>query len=401
MSKQLFITHHDATKTTVALFENGRLVDFLLETEGHRSKVGNIYRGKVRRVVPEMQAIFVDIGLSESGFLAARDAGNAANQNETDLKAIFREGQTVWVQVSKDSLQSIDGLETKGVRLSTELSIETAHIVYLPNNHSVRLSKQIEDEQQRKRYKEALENVIADKKIIGGFIVRSLLSEVANAGDQSWLNDAETLSSKWQVIKQAMQESKKIGLVHQSPNLIYRLIHYAKTEQVNCVFGESSLKYFFETKEPSFEKFFKELTENELASKLSGYHFNEQLKQALEPLVKLPNGGSIVIEKTEALTAIDVNMGSAIQNHVSILSLNLAAAQTIAQQLRLRNLSGMIIIDFINMSTKKENDTLLKKIRQLMGEDSVRIQVYGYTRLGLIELSRERISLSLSSMLTT
>ena len=393
MTKQLFITRLDEVKTSAVLFDGDRLVSYFAETALNSSRVGNIYRGKVRRVVPMMQAVFVDIGLSEPGFLAARDAGKAANSNDVDLNDIFREGQVVWVQVTKDAVQSIKGLESKGVRLTTELSIDTSNLVYFPNNHAIHLSKKIQNNKQRQQLKQVLQNVVTEQHITGGFIVRSNVIVVEN---DSWVEDAKTLWSDWQDIKHAMRNAKKVGLAHQSSTLSSRLLKIVATEKVENVVGVASAQSIFKEKVDDF----KTLTESEITKELNTLNFEEKLNQALVPLVELPKGGSIVIEETEALTAIDVNMGSAAENHLNALELNLMAAKVIAQQLRLRNISGMIIVDFINMATKVEQDSLLQKTRQLLSEDDVRVHVYGYTRLGLIELSRERIYPSLKNMVS-
>ncbi len=393
MSKQLFITRHDDIKTSAALFDDNRLVNYFVETPANSSQVGNIYRGKVRRVVPLMQAIFVDIGLSELGFLATRDAGKVANEANADLNAIFREGQIIWVQVSKDAVESIDGLESKGVRLTTELNIDTPSLVYFPNNHAIRLSRQIQGDERREQLKKSLQTLVIEQQMTGGFIIRSSVNDIA---DNSWLDAAGDLWSRWQEIKQSMRQSKKVGLAYQSSNLMSRLAQLIVIEKIESVAGVSSAQQFFQESAITFMA----LDVSRLTAELSNLDFEKQLNQAMHPLVELPKGGSIVIEKTEALTAIDVNMGSAVQHQMSVLELNLIAAKVIFEQLRLRNISGMIIVDFINMATKKEKDRLLQEIHQLVSEDNVRVDVYGYTGLGLIELSRERIYPSLSNMVS-
>lgn len=392
---QLVVIEHSEHKTEAAIFEGSVLTEYFIETPQTRSEVGNICRGKIRRVVPAMQAVFVDIGLAESGLLSARDIATTDAKKKVDLNEIFHEGQTVWVQVHKDAHQNQLSINDKGVRLKTELSIETGHLVYLPDGSGVSISKQIIEPFKRELLAQQVEQMVRELSIEGGFIIRSIVGSIK--GDE-WLRDVETLSRQWSLIKEKKLLTTKVGMVHMASSLLGRLSSLLNTigEPTYEVIGVDSAKSHLADKGVSFKPFNSE----ELESYLDELAFEQQVQQAMNRLVELPQGGSIVIDNTEALTAIDVNMGSSIEKGLSTLHVNLHAAKMIAVQLKLRNLSGMIVIDFIRMNRKKDRDTLLQSVKDLMTADNVQVKVLGYTRLGLLEMTRERKYFSLKEQLS-
>ena len=395
MSKSLIIKQDKPEHIQAALLEDGELLEYHYETPNNRSRVGDIYRGKVRKVAPNMQAIFVDIGLDEPGLLAVRDAGSAAKKANVDLSSLFKEGQIVWVQAIKDGAVSYQGVTKKGLRLTTNLHLETAYIIYFPNNHHVNVSKKIVGYALRQSLKDELTQEIDRHGIQGGFIVRSLVAQIAKKSQRQWLSKVQPLYEQWQSIKVKMREAKKVGLIHQAPAIDVRLKRRCFLESIGKVSFSSELQESFI--DSSIES---ELVNVQQIHKLwQENNVDEQLGVAMHSIVELVQGGSIVIEQTEALIAIDVNMGSAVHSGLSALQVNLHAASMIVRQLRLRNLSGIIIVDFINMDGKSERKILLDALRNACEQGDGLIQVLSYTKLGLIEMTRERTSLSLHQML--
>ena len=241
---------------------------------------------------------------------------------------------------------------------------------------------------------------ISEQNIEGGFIIRSnvndfvqSLDDIHDNGSQNkyfqneqWLNDIEILWDRWQEIKTSKKQATKVGLIYQSSNLVERLRSQCLQKKIQKVSGLAGSTALFE----QFDLNVTVLSEDQLNQKLTNLKIDDQLQQALEPVVILPDGGSIVIEETEALTVIDVNMGAAIKHGQTALQVNMNSTTMIAQQIILRNIAGMIVIDFIRMQRKKDREMLLQHINELMAADNIKVTVYGYTRLGLFEISRER-----------
>lgn len=391
--KRLFVIDHNQEATCGALFVGEKLVQYFLETSTNRSLVGNIYCGKVRKIAAKMQAVFIDIGLKEMALLSVRDIVNHGSKNVQDLLATFFEGQKVWVQVSKDAPQTGKKLSRKGVRVTTELSLETEYLVFFPNNSQLSVSKKIADSKCRQALINDIKERVAEHAVIGGFIIRSLVREVQ--GD-SWLEDVNILWQQWQTVKSFQQQTTKVGMVYQAPSLIDQLSMLSKQESIRILQGIESAATHFGNVEVDFQI----ATEQELQNELQGLGLDNQLDIALSTVVEIPQGGSIVFDNTEALTVVDVNMSSAIKANLSAFDVNMNAAKLICEQLLLRNIGGMIIIDFIRMHRANERKKILELMQQLMEEDCVKAHVFGFTRLGLFELSRERINLSLHELLT-
>ena len=391
--KKLFVIEHNEKVTRAALFAGEKLVQYFQETPEKRSLVGNIYLGKVRRVVPNMQAIFVDIGLQEIALLAARDVMPKIQKNSEEALADFFEGQKVWVQVRKDALPTKAGLNTKGARVTTELSLETNNLVFFPNSSHISVSKKVVDNKQRQILKSALKHYVDANAISGGFIIRTVVDEF---NDDVWLQDALVVWQQWQQVKQAQQKATKVGLVSSSSNLIDQLVSVANKENVHSLQGVASAAMYFDSSKASYAVCANEKIQNQLTS----LNFTDQLSTAVAAVVKIPSGGSITFDATEALTVIDVNMGNAVNTGGDIYEVNLNAAELIVDQLLLRNIGGMVIIDFIRMPNNKQRNQLVNLMQNLLETDSVKTQVYGFTRLGLFELTRERVGLSLNELMS-
>lgn len=418
MSVELLI-HANPEQSAVALIDDGRLLELQIETERNRSLVGNIYRGRIRRVVPQMHAVFVDIGLPEAGLLRLNDAGKAANKTGSKIEQLFKEGQIIWVQCTKDALLSDAGLPDKGICLTTQLSLSSPSLIYFPNGHRITASKKLGNVDQRQTYIDQLQTSLAmlqknqlEKKQkqstldVGGFIIRT---NAQNLIEGQLLACAQKMTIDWQNVKESMRSAKHIGLVYQAPNLLERMIAELSSIVVKSL-------YLNQASHDTLDKVQKALiTSSETSIKIESIniaesdlfkHFGlyEQIQAALLPKVDLTCGGSIVIEQTEALVSIDVNMGSAVQAGLTAKQVNLQAVQIIAEQIRLRNLSGIIIIDFISSHSPQapqDNKELLSTLAFHFSSDSVRTDVHGMTILGLAEVSRERVRTSLSRQLVT
>jgi len=382
--KQLFILEHNEQAIRAALFSGERLVQYFQQTPEKRSLVGNIYLGKVRRVVPKMQAVFVDIGLKETALLSARDIQTKVQKNLQDVLTGFFEGQKIWVQVCKDALPTKAGLNNKGARVTTELSLETNNLVFLPDSSKITVSKKITDSRQRQILKSSLKYFVDSNEIVGGFIIRTTVNE---AKDDGWLQDAAKLWEQWQQIKQAQQKATKVSLVYQSPSLVQQLVNIANQENVHSINGAASTETYFDSLEGNYVVH----SAAEIQQQLKTLNFTDQLNTALAAVVEMPSGGSITFDVTEALTVVDVNMGSAVNTGGDSYEVNVNAAKLIVEQLVLRNIGGMVIIDFIRMTKKKERDQIVDLMHSLFADGYVRTNVYGFTRLGLFEISRERV----------
>ena len=391
--KKLFVIKHDEQATQAALFAGNKLIQYFIETENKRSLIGNIYLGKVRRVVPNMQAVFVDIGLQETALLAARDVVPKTQQHSEEALADFFEGQKVWVQVRKDALPTKAGLNTKGVRVTTELSLETNNLVFFPNSSHISVSKKVVDNKQRQILKSALKHYVDANAITGGFIIRTVVDEF---NDDVWLQDALVVWQQWQQVKQAQQKATKVGLVSSSSNLIDQLVSVANKENVHSLQGVASAAMYFDSSKVSYDV----CADEKLQNQLTDLNLTNQLNKALAAVVEIPSGGSISFDATEALTVIDVNMGSAVNAGGDAYEINVNAAKLIAGQLLLRNIGGMVIIDFIRMANKKQRNQVVNLMQDLLETDSMKTHIYGFTRLGLFELTRERVGLCLNELMS-
>jgi len=369
--KQLFILEHNEQAIRAALFSGERLVQYFQQTPEKRSLVGNIYLGKVRRVVPKMQAVFVDIGLKETALLSARDIQTKVQKNLQDVLTGFYEGQKIWVQVCKDVLPTKAGLNNKGARVTTELSLETNNLVFLPDSSKITVSKKITDSRH---------------------IIRTTVNE---AKDDDWLQDAAKLWEQWRQIQQAQLKATKVGLVYQSFGLVGDLVNIAKQENIQSVQGVEHVERYFDGANINYVA----SSDEEIQKQLKTLKFENQLNVALAAVVEIPTGGSITFDTTEALTVIDVNMGSAVNTGGNAYEVNINAAELIAQQLLLRKISGIVIIDFIRLSNKKERNRIVELMQNLFINDFVETNIYGFTRLGLFEISRERVTLDLHELL--
>lgn len=386
-------------ETAVAVLEDQRLMEIYLEKEENYHLAGNIYRGKVVNVLPGMQAAFVDIGLEKNAFLYVEDAHpNKILRGEDEsivkmpqISDLLKVGQTVTVQVLKEPLG------TKGARVTSNITLPGRFLVLMPTLNYVAISRRIEDETERVRLKNIVQKFLPEGV---GVIIRTV---AANASGEELEEDFHYLMSVWEMVK----EKSKIpppALVHQDLGLFERILRDVLTEDVTKLVVNSKEAFYkiMEFAEAVAPYLKGKVAFKETTDLFSEYNIPSQIEQALRRKVWLDCGGYLVIDEVEALTVIDVNTGKYIGStnlEETILKTNLEAAVEIARQLRLRNIGGIIIIDFIDMEKPAHQQQVLDVLERELKKDKVKTNVLGITQLGLVQLTRKKVSRSLSRIL--
>ncbi|WP_096085263.1 ribonuclease G [Agaribacterium haliotis] len=394
------------TETRDALIENGVLQEVYIERTHSKGYVGNIYKGKVIRVLPGMQAAFVDIGQERAGFihvadLAPRDdKGLETRLNEhSDIRSYLREGQELVVQVIKDPIS------TKGARLTTHLSVSARYLVYMPYTEHIGVSARIEDENERERLKTAVQQLASEfdeQYKVGGFIVRTAAEGVEA---EEFRADVPFVFRVWADIEQKIKAAKAPAVVYEDLPLYMRTIRDLMRPNIEKVRIDSREAY---QRMQSFAKHYAP----EIGSKLEHYpgerpifdlySVEDELSKALEVKVSLKSGGYLLIEQTEAMSTIDVNTGAFVGHRnleETIFKTNLEAAAAIARQLRLRNIGGIVILDFIDMVDAEHQRQVLRTLEKNLERDRVKTSITGVSELGLVEMTRKRTRESLTQML--
>ena len=397
MNEQILI-NVTPQETRVAVTEQGAVQELHIERDSSRGLVGNIYLGRVCRVLPGMQSAFVEIGLARAAFLHVADIWMAKSGNGGELRPIekiLNEGQTLLIQVVKDPIGS------KGARLSTQVSIAGRLLVYLPQDPHIGISQRIEDEVEREHLREKVQSLIPPGET-GGFIVRT----VAEAASDAELNaDVEYLVTLWKQIQLAAQSAAPQELLYQDLSLATRVLRDLVTDSTERIIVDSR-ETFGKVQEfaqrytrpalPILEHYTGERPLFDL------FGVEDEIERALARRVDLKSGGYVIIDQTEALTTIDVNTGGFVSGRSfddTIFKTNLEAAQSIARQLRLRNLGGIIIVDFIDMDSLEHRDAVLAEFRKALARDRTRVTVNGFSQLGLVEMTRKRTRESLAHVL--
>ncbi len=399
MSGELLI-NVTPSETRVALVENGVLQEVFIERADKRGIVGNVYKGKIVRILPGMQAAFVDIGLERAAFLHAADIIQSQD-NETNIRPIntlLHDSQTVIVQVVKDPLGS------KGARLTMNLTLPARYLVYLPNSQHIGISQKIENEDTRNRLRDIVAAAVSDNTDSSedGFIIRTA-SETSTEKDL--LNDIRYLKRAWLSVQEKIDIVEAPGIIHEDLNLTIRSIRDIASETIEKIRIDSNETYL---KARTFsEEFMPEIVEN--IEYYPGerpifdlYSVEDEIQKALEQKVMLKSGGHMVIDQTEAMTTIDVNTGAYVGRRnleETIFKTNLEATQSIARQLRLRNLGGIIIIDFIDMAEADHQRQVLRAFEKALAKDRTKNHITEISSLGLVELTRKRTQESLERVL--
>ena len=397
-------------ETRVALIEQGVLKELMLERHRSRGHVGNIFQGKVLRVMPGMEAAFVDIGLELAGFIHASDISELDAQGlevrrdkPARIGELLREGQFLTVQVIKD------GIAGKGARLSNYLTLAARHLVLLPRSLHVGVSQRITDQKERGRLQALLRDSLieSDWKESRGFIVRTV---AAGATQSEFVEDLGHLHRLWAKLKSRLQRPNEVRCVYSEEPIYVRSMRdlfdlHVTRILVDDVEAFDRLNTFLSDYIPEATMLLKRVDQQPSLFELNGGNgvsIEQQIADALEKKVRLPNGGDIVIEQTESMVTVDVNTGSFVgarDQESTILETNLEAAVAIATQLRLRNLGGIIVIDFIDMHSEEHRIQVRQALVDVLARDGAHSAVGGFSQFGLLEMTRKRVRESLQRVL--
>ena len=406
MPQQDILVNWTSHETRVAVIENGAVQELHLERALERGLVGNVYQGKVARVLPGMQSAFIDIGLERAAFLHVADLhgngnGNGRAENAPTPIPIERqvfEGQTLTVQVVKDPIG------TKGARLSTQISVAGRLLVHLPQDNHIGISQKIGSAELREQLRAKITAMVGtpEQGGGGGFIVRTNAEE---ATDEELADDIAYLRKTWGQIRERAFASPPGTLLHQDLTLAERVLRDLTGDETATIRIDSKLQFehlraFGATYTPGAVGKLAHYTGERPIFDL--YNIDEEIRRALARRVDLKSGGYLIIDQTEALTTVDVNTGGFVGARNfddTIFKTNLEAAGAIARQLRLRNLGGIVIADFIDMTREDHQAAVLAEFRKQLARDRVRTTVSGFTQLGLVEMTRKRTRESLAHML--
>ena len=402
------IVSEDEYEVRAAILENESCVEIFNERKSEERSLGNIYKGRVGSVLPGMQAAFIDIGSSKNGFLHVSDLqahvneygeiernidGNGrAARNRTPIESILKKGQEILVQIDKEPIG------TKGPRVTGYITIPGRHLVFAPTSSTLGISRRINSEKERSRLQKTVSKHMPKT---GGIIVRTAC---AGCEDSQFVPEIKFLIKTWETVVSKSERKKAPALVYEDLGLVFRVIRDIFTDDINrfivegAALHESVLKYveeslpslrekivFYEDEIPAFEKF----------------GIEQEVKKATSRRIWLKSGGYLVIDETEALVAIDVNTGKFVgseSHEETIYQNNLEAAVEIARQIRLRDLGGIIVLDFIDMENPSNRKRVLQTLEKEIRKDRARTNILQFTELGIIEMTRQRQKESLSAM---
>ncbi|NLC11182.1 MAG: Rne/Rng family ribonuclease [Firmicutes bacterium] len=392
------IVNCNSRETRVALLEDNSLVEIYMERPVQESLVGNIYKGKVANVLPGMQAAFVDIDQERNAFLFVddlRDSGDEEAHAGTrpSIRKLLHPGEEIMVQVIKE------GFGNKGPRLTCNITLPGRYLVLMPGTNYVGVSRRIEDQDERERLKKIVEKIRPNQV---GVIVRT----AAEGSDQEHLEqDINFLVQLWDKITQAFKEKRAPALLHQDLALIYRIVRDLFTDNVSQFIIDDYYEYkkvleILDFLSPSLKK--RVFNYRNSQPIFERFGIEKEIEESLDRIIRLSCGGYLVFDKTEALTVIDVNTGKYIGRHNledTILKTNLEAAAEIARQIRLRDIGGIIIVDFIDMNNPQHKEYVLETIKEHLKRDRTRAHVLGLTSLGLVEIARKKVRRGLEAVL--
>ncbi len=387
-------------ETKVAVLEEQELVELFVEREDDKRITGNVYLGRVVNVLPGMQAAFVDIGLDKNAFLYVKDAlpEEVARDKKLDLKFIsisdvVKSGEEIAVQVTKEPFGN------KGARVTTHVSIPGRHMVLLAATEYIGVSKKITDEGDRIRLRQLAKKYKPKGR---GLILRTASKDV---DEEDFKNDMMYLASSIEEIEREKKLGRAPKIIYSELDLLKRIVRDIFTEDIDRVWVNDkvsfeSVKELVKLLLPSIKDKVELFKEDEEI--FNHFKINPMIDKALKKKVELKSGGYIVIDETEALTSIDINTGKyvgALHLRDTVLSTNLEATVEIARQLRLRNIGGIVVIDFIDMKTKKDEQSVIDALSIELKKDKTQTEVYSMTKLGLLEMTRKKVGSRLSEKL--
>ena len=385
--ERVMLVHADPRGTQIAVLEDGIIVEHYVTRDSDRSIVGNIYMGRVQNVLPGMEASFVDIGAERNGVLYAREVGIPSEEGDEipRIETVLRSGQPILVQATKDPMRA------KGARLTALVSIAGRHLVLVPNARSLGVSRRLSDP-ERVRLRDIVQDLRPTEH---GLIVRTAAEGVSKPDLE---RDLARVLATWEEIEARAETAKPPALLYEEPELELRVIRDLFNRDVaRCVVDdqhiESTLRSYVRMASPDLDHRL-ELYTGPLPI-FEEYRVLEQIRKSLDRRVWLPSGGHIVIDRTEAMTVIDVNTGKFVGKSTlekTVLKTNKEAAVEVARQLRLRDIGGIIVIDFIDMEEAENRDELIRVFRSELDSDRSRTQVFDISPLGLVQMTRKNVS---------
>ncbi len=398
MSDELLI-NVTPQETRVATIENGMLQEVIIERASRRGLVGNIYKGKICRVLPGMQAAFLDIGLERTAFLHLSDIVTVdekkSEEQEITISDVLKDGQDILVQVVKDPMGS------KGARLTTHITIPARYLVYMPNSSHIGVSQKLEDEAERERLKALIKSFLSEFSG-GGYIVRTVAEGIS---EKAIYADMVFLHKLWHSIQENSKTVSSGSLVYEDLPLAMKVMRDIADSNIDAIRIDSKETYskvikfankFIPELAPGIEYYPGERPIFDL------YGVEDEIQRALQSKIKLKSGGYLIIDQTEAMTTVDINTGGYVGNRnleETIFKTNLEATQSIVRQLRLRNLGGIIIIDFIDMKDAEHRRQVLRAFEKALEKDHAKTCITEVSNLGLVEMTRKRTRESLEHIL--
>jgi ribonuclease G len=390
--KKEIVVNRTLEETKVAVLEDGRLFDLFIERRESEKILNNIYKGRVQNIVPALNSAFVDLGFGKSAYMGASDI--IAQKHEKNIEKMIKAGQDVMVQVYKEPIS------TKGPKVTMDISLPGRLIVYMPFSNNIGVSKNIESKEEHDRLRSIVSEI--KKDIAGGVIIRT---EAEDAEEEEIKKEVKYLARLWASIVSRFEKAPSMSMIHKDLGVVFQTVRDYFSEDVALMHIDSQkelkdVSEFVKIISPEFLD--RIVLYDGRQSIFKAYGIEEEIARLRSNKARLKSGGYLIIQEAESLCAIDVNSGKftskTSQEDTAALT-NLEAAQEIARQLRLRNIGGIIVIDFIDMKKPANRQKVLDKLRMAAKGDKAKIKIWPITRLGLIEMTRERKRESLFSLL--
>ncbi len=389
--KKQILANSTPDETRVAIIENDQLAEYFIDRHigGADKVVGNIYQGKVENVLPGISSAFVDVGQEKNAYLYISDV--LSPNNERDISKILKKGAPILVQVAKEAIG------TKGMKVTMDISLPGRYLILMPLSEHVGVSRQVEEHEERERLRKLVESLNPP----GGVIVRT---EAEGVDERALRREMKYLTRLWETIKKRQEKVQK-GLIHKELGLTFQVVRDILSEDVEAFLLDNRQE--FDDVKGFVEMLAPELTDRVRLYEgrtpiLTSFNVDSELEKLRSSRIDLPSGGYLVLQEAESLCAIDVNTGKFTgrnSQEETVTATNLEAAAEVARQLRLRNIGGIIVIDFIDMKKRRNRDKVMEALARATRPDHAKIKILPITRLGLVEMTRERRRESLQSMM--
>jgi ribonuclease G len=393
-SKREILVNSSPEETRVAVLENNQLIELLIERTESEKIVGNIYKGKIENVLPGISSAFVNVGLEKNAYLYVSDVVPTQGHGpSSQIEKMIARGETIMLQVAKEAIG------TKGVKVTMNISLPGRFLVYMPQEEHLGVSKNIEDRRERDRLRGIIESCAPEK---GGVIIRT---EADGADEQALRREMQYLTRLWESVQKRYETAPTPSLVHRDLGLVFQTVRDVFTENTSIFLVDSRTEHrdlmdFLDNISPELKSRVK-LYEGKTPL-FQAFHIEQHIEKIRSARVDLPSGGYIIIQEAEGLCAIDVNTGKFTgkkSQEETVTATNVEAAKEVALQLRLRNIGGIIVIDFIDMRHARNRQKVMETLADFTRDDRAKIKILPITRLGLIEMTRERKRESLFALL--